>query len=164
LEKNQVKHFVKSLLGQVEKSEVFTYDYVLFDCPAYFTSLAYSVLSSSSLVLIPVNPDAFAFRGVEIMIEGFLSRIKPASSPKFAVFMNKARLYRDELNRETVRWWSDIKYICEEKRKEGVFIRAFESFIPEREDIRRSIVGRYFPDEFEDNFARLWSDINKCLE
>jgi chromosome partitioning protein len=156
------KDFINTLLHGIENSGSFNYDYIFFDCPAYFTTLAYSVLSCSNLILIPVNPDVFASRGVEIMIDGFLSRIKSPNS-KFGVFMNKAKLHSGDLTRETARWSANIKYICGRKQEDGVSIQAWESYIPEREDIKRAIPGRYFPSEFEGNFAQLWSNIEKIM-
>jgi chromosome partitioning protein len=158
------KHFIKALLWEIQNSGIFNYDYVFFDCPAYFTSLAYSVLNYSSLILVPVNPDVFASRGIEIMIDGLLERIKPWSNPEVAIFMNKAKLYMGNLTRETARWWADIKYICVKKKEEGLSIMAWDTYIPEREDIKRAIVGRYFPSEFQGYFAGLWGKIEKSLE
>jgi chromosome partitioning protein len=163
-EQDRMRHFIKALLGEIENSSAFNYDYVLFDCPAYFTSLAYSVLSSSSLILIPVNPDVFASRGVEIMVDGLIERIQPWSKPEIAVFMNKARLYMGNPTRETARWWADIKYICAKKQDEGVSIHAWDSYIPEREDIKRAIQGGYFPTEFEEHFSLLWNNVEKNSE
>jgi chromosome partitioning protein len=52
------------LLGKIEHSKGFNYAYAFFDCPPY------SVLGCSSLILIPVNPDVFASRGIGLMIDG----------------------------------------------------------------------------------------------
>lgn len=163
IEGERIKNFIKSLLYEIENSKTFDYDYIFFDCPAYFTTLAYSVLSCSNLILIPVNPDVFASRGVEIMIDGFLTRIKPSSNSKFGIFMNRAKLYSGDLTRETARWWADINYICGKKQQDGLSIEAWDSYIPEREDIKRAIPGRYFPSEFEGHFAELWNNIEKSM-
>ena len=47
--------FVRALLGKIEHSKLYSYDYVFFDCPPNFTALSYSVLASSNFVLIPIN-------------------------------------------------------------------------------------------------------------
>jgi len=160
----KVKHFIRALLGKIEHSAKFCYDYVFFDCPPNFTALSYSVLSCSSLILIPVNPDVFASRGIGLMIDGLRYRIQPWPDPQIAVFMNKAKLYRGNLTRETERYWRESKVVCDEKRRDGVSIQAWDSYIPERVDIKRAIPGSYFPSEFEEHFASLWTNIEKILK
>lgn len=77
--------------------------------------------------------------------------------------MNRAKLYSGDLTRETARWWADINYICGKKQQDGLSIEAWDSYIPEREDIKRAIPGRYFPSEFEGHFAELWNNIEKSM-
>jgi cellulose biosynthesis protein BcsQ len=82
---------MRRLLGKITHwGKVATYDYVLFDCPPSFTLLSYSVLSCCDLVLIPVNPDFFASRGVSLLLNSLKMRIEPHPTPQIAVFMNKA--------------------------------------------------------------------------
>jgi chromosome partitioning protein len=86
-----MKDFMRRLLGKIANSgKVAAYDYVLFDCPPSFTLLSYSVLSCCDLVLIPVNPDFFASRGVSLLLNSLKMRIEPYPIPQIAVFMNKA--------------------------------------------------------------------------
>ena len=162
-EREKVKHFIRALLGKIENSKTFNYNYVFFDCPPNFTALSYSVLSCSSLLLIPVNPDVFAPAGVELMIDGLRNRIQPWPEPKIGVFMNKAKLYRGNLTRETEMYWTGSKNVCNNKHQEGIAIKAWDSYIPDRVDIKRAIPGRYFPTEFEDHFAELWDNVERNL-
>lgn len=162
-DREKVKHFIRALLGKMEHSK-FNYDYVFFDCPPNFTALSYSVLSCSSLILIPINPDVFASRGIGLMIDGLQYRVQPWPNPKMAVFMNKAKLYKGNLTRETERYWTEAKVVCDNKRRDGVSIHAWNSYIPDRVDIKRAIPGRYFPSEFEEHFSKLWNNIEKILE
>ncbi len=162
-DRDKVKHFVRALLGKIEHSRTFSYDYVFFDCPPNFTALSYSVLSCSSLILIPVNPDVFASRGVEIMIDGLRNRIQPWPDPKIAVFMNKARLYRGNLTREAEGYWKASEEVCNKKQQEGVSIEGWNSYILERVDIKRAIPGNYFPCEFEEDFAGLWNNVERAI-
>lgn len=162
LDREKVKNFIRALLGKIENSK-FKYDYVFFDCPPNFTALSYSVLSCVSLILIPVNPDVFASRGIGLMIDGLRWRIVPWPKPKIAVFMNKAKLHRGKLTRETEKYWAEAKVVCDTKRGEDVFIQAWDSYIPERVDIKRAIPGRYFPSDFEEHFAALWHNVEKIL-
>lgn len=164
-EKTAVKDFIRALLGKIEHSDKLPkYDYVFFDCPPNFTALSYSVLSCTNLILIPLNPDVFASRGIELMIDGLQMRIQPWPNPKIAVFMNKAKFYRNNLTRETQRYWEDSKIVCENKKKTGFNIKAFEVYIPERVNIKRAIPGRYFPEEFVDDFKKLWDSIESFIE
>jgi len=162
-DREKVKHFIRALLGKIEHSTTFNYDYVFFDCPPNFTALSYSVLSCSSLLLIPVNPDVFASRGVGLMIDGLKYRIEPWPDPKVAVFMNKAKLYRGNLTRETQRYWEETKAVCDVKRQEGIHIEGWDSYIPDRVDIKRAIPGQYFPSQFKHYFADLWNNIERIL-
>ncbi|MGC8719219.1 MAG: ParA family protein [Thermodesulforhabdaceae bacterium] len=162
-DREKVKHFIRALLGKIEHSKTFNYDYVFFDCPPNFTPLSYSVLSCSSLILIPVNPDVFASRGIGLMIDGLRYRIQPWPDPQIAIFMNKAKLYRGNLTRETERYWTECKRACDDRRRDGVSIQAWDSYIPERADIKRAIPGRYFPSEFEEHFVSLWYNVERIL-
>ena len=162
-ERDKVKNFIRALLGKIEHSKNFNYDYVFFDCPPNFTALSYSVLSCSSLLLVPVNPDVFAPRGVELMVDGLRYRIEPWPEPKIGVFMNKAKLYRENLTRETEMYWMESKNVCKNKQQEGIVIEAWDSYIPDRVSIKRAIPGRRFPSEFEDYFEGLWNNIERNL-
>ena len=72
-DREKVKNFISALLGKIQHSN-FKFDYVLFDCPPNFTPLSYSVLSCTNLVLIPINPDVFAARGVSMMVDGLINQ------------------------------------------------------------------------------------------
>jgi chromosome partitioning protein len=162
-DREKTKHFVRALLGKIQHSKRFIYDYVFFDCPPNFTALSYSVLSCSSLILIPVNPDVFASRGIALMMDGLRSRIEPWPDPEVGVFMNKAKLYRGQLTRETSRYWTASKRVCEERSRDDLRIRAWDSYIPDRVDIKRAIPGAKFPVEFKEHFANLWNNIERTL-
>ena len=161
-DREKAKFFIRALLGKIEHSK-FNYDYVFFDCPPNFTVLSYSVLSCSSLILIPVNPDVFASRGVGLMVDGLRYRIQPWPDPKIAVFMNRAKLYKGSLTRETQRYLNDCRTVCEQKRREDVKIEIWDSYIPERVDIKRAIPGSYFPNDYEEHFSSLFENIENIL-
>lgn len=77
--------------------------------------------------------------------------------------MNKAKLYKNNLTRETERYWIETKSVCDIKRSQGISIEAWDSYIPERVDIKRAIPGGCFPSQFEDHFACLWANVEKIL-
>src|SRR3990170_2204240 len=89
-DRDGVKDFIRRLMGKIENTpKLPKYDFVLFDCPPSFTLLSYSILSCCDLVLIPVNPDFFAAKGVSLILNSLRMRIEPHPLPKIAVFMNK---------------------------------------------------------------------------
>lgn len=91
-DKEKVKFFIQRLLEKIQNSKnVANYDYVMFDCPPSFSLLSYSVLSCCNLVLIPINPDFFAAKGLALLLNSLRMRIEPFPVPKIGVFMNKAK-------------------------------------------------------------------------
>ncbi len=161
-DKEKLKYFIRALLGKIEHSK-FRYDYIFFDCPPNFTVLSYSVLSCSSLLLIPVNPDVFAARGVRLMIDGLRLRIQPWPNPKVAVFMNKAKLYSGNLTRETRNYWEETKNVCNSYKQEDIQVYALEPYIPDRVDIKRAIPKGKFPSDFRGYFENLWNSLEGVL-
>lgn len=165
IDREKVKHFIRALLGKMEHTNKYNFNYVFFDSPPNFTALSYSVLSCSSLILIPVNPDVFASRGIGLMVDGLKYRIEPWPNPPIAVFMNKGKERLGVQTKETKRYWEEAKYVCEQIKqdKEKINIMAWDSFIPDRVSIKRAIPGQYFPDEFEPYFKELWENIKSIL-
>lgn len=157
-----VKGFIRALLGKIEHSK-YHYDIVFFDCPPSFTLLSYSVLSNCSLLLIPFNPDAFAARGLAIMIDGLKSRIQPWPEPKLAVFMNKARLWRTSLTREAQKFLNDVMDVADDFAKKGTKVNMLETYIPERAGIRKAISLGGFPEEFRADIDSLWKEVQTLL-
>ncbi|MGA3044904.1 MAG: AAA family ATPase [Bryobacteraceae bacterium] len=91
-DREKVKHFIQRLLEKVQNSKnVPNYKYVLFDCPPSFSLLSYSVLSCCNLVLIPINPDFFAAKGLSLLLSSLRMRIEPFPVPRIGVFMNRAK-------------------------------------------------------------------------
>ncbi|OGU59234.1 MAG: hypothetical protein A2X64_01705 [Ignavibacteria bacterium GWF2_33_9] len=162
-DREKVKHFIRALLGKIEHSST-KYDYVLFDCPPNFTALSYSVLSCSSMVLIPINPDVFAATGIRLMIEGLSLRIEPWPNPKICIFMNKAKLRSNQLTQESLKYLNESKLVAKQKSQEGMKIVVSDNIIPERVDIKRAIPNSKFPKDFQIYFERLWNDIKLVME
>lgn len=157
-----IKEFIRALLGKIEHSK-YHYDIVFFDCPPSFTLLSYSVLSNCSILLIPVNPDAFAAKGLEIMVDGLKSRIQPWPKPQIAVFMNKARLWRTSLTRETQNFFNAVKTVAEDFAKKGTEVHVMNTYIPERAGIRKAISLGGFPEEFRADIDMLWKEVKSFL-
>lgn len=155
------KDLVQAILGKIEHAGAkYKYDYVFFDCPPSFSTLSYSVLSCSSCVLIPVNPDVFASRGINLMLEGLSLKITPWPRPKILVFMNKAGYNtRWGLFKETMFYRNEVKRVCEENEKKGIPIHWLDPYIPAYKDIGRAIPVGCFPSEFCNDFDKLWKKL-----
>lgn len=162
-DRKKMKNFIRALLGKIENTSIhkygYKYDYVFFDCPPNFTVLSYSILSCISMILIPVNPDVFASRGVELMIDGLINRIQPWPNPKIVVFMNKAKIFKNQLTKETLRYLEETRKVCEKKKSEGINVTLIDKVIPERVDIKRAIPGSYFPKKYIEYFNALWESV-----
>jgi chromosome partitioning protein len=153
-----MKDFMRRLLGKIVHSgKVADYDYVLFDCPPSFTLLSYSVLSCCDLVLIPVNPDFFASRGVSLLLNSLKMRIEPHPTPQIAVFMNKAKT-KISLTNETRFYMREIEQICARASKEqGIRATFFkDAWVRERVGIKRAITGGGVPPDLVKDFQGLW--------
>jgi chromosome partitioning protein len=158
-DREQMKDFMRRLLGKIAHSgKVADYDYVLFDCPPSFTLLSYSVLSCCDLVLIPVNPDFFASRGVSLLLNSLKMRIEPHPTPQIAVFMNKTKTYANAPTKETAFYMRQIDQICRRVSTEQGIRADFldKAWVRERVGIKRAITGGGVPPELVTDFQRLW--------
>lgn len=91
-DRDKVKFFIRRLLEKISHStNTPDYDYVFFDCPPSFSLLSYSVLSCCDMVLIPINPDFFAAKGLNLLLRSLQMRIEPFPVPRVGVFMNRAK-------------------------------------------------------------------------
>jgi chromosome partitioning protein len=163
--RDSVKEFIRRMLAKIDNSnKVAKYNYALFDCPPSFTLLSYSVLSTCDLILIPVNPDFFASKGVGLLIDSLRWRIEPYPIPKIGVFMNKAKPYGDKFTKETEFYWSEVKGICNRAARENnVKVKTFDTKIPDRVAIKRAITAHGVPDDLVSPFRNLWTEINQYL-
>jgi chromosome partitioning protein len=163
-DKDKVKSFIKAFLDKLEHSPNIKYDYVFFDCPPNFNALTYSVLSSANLILIPINPDVLAAKGINHLIEGLTHRLIPWTHPKIAVLMNKAKTVSDKyLTSESKMYLNEVKRVKSTFEQKGIRFEVFDSYIPARVDIRSAIHNPTFPQEYEEYFNNLWQKINSLL-
>jgi chromosome partitioning protein len=163
--RDSVKEFIRRMLAKIDNStKVAKYDYGLFDCPPSFTLLSYSVLSTCDLILIPVNPDFFAAKGVGLLIDSMRYRIEPFPIPKIGVFMNKAKTYGSNYTKETEFYWNEVKANCNGAAKENnLQVKTFETKIPDRVAIKRAITAHGVPNDLVSPFKNLWTEINQYI-
>ena len=166
-DRDGTKDFIRRLLAKIGNSKQLPdYDYVLFDCPPSFTVLSYSVLARCDLILIPVNPDFFASKGINLILNSLRMRIEPDPLPQIAVFMNKAKTNnRRALTQETVDYMDEVKDVCEKAAKtQGIRVDFLNSHILDRVDIKRAITRGAVPRDFVGQFRGLWKDISGFLQ
>ncbi len=158
---SKLRDFVRSFLATCEKiPDIPKFDYCLVDCPPAFNSLSFSVIQCASLVLIPITPDIYASRGLRIMLSGLKARLEHI--PKFIVFMNRAKLFRDRLTKESQGFMNEANIVAGAELREGIPVRVLnDTFIPERVGIKRALAGRLIPPDLEARFAELWDKIEK---
>jgi chromosome partitioning protein len=167
-DREKVKFFVQRLLEKIQHSKnVPEYDVVLFDCPPSFSLLSYSVLSCCNLVLIPINPDFFAAKGLSLLLKSLKLRIEPFPVPKIGVFMNRAKKpggsSAKRFSNETQRYLGDAKDVVTAVRdSHGLKARLFDTAIFERVGIKRAI-QEGMPTELNQQFQSLWKEIEEFM-
>jgi chromosome partitioning protein len=163
-DREKVKHFIQRLLEKIQHSKsVPDYDHVLFDCPPSFSLLSYSVLSCCKLVLIPINPDFFAAKGLNLLLSSLQMRIEPFPVPKIGVFMNRAKKpggsSMKRYSNETQRYLDDAKDVLNQVSKQrGLKVKLFDTAIFDKVGMKRAI-QEGLPWDFKSQFQNLWSEI-----
>ena len=157
-DRDSMKDFMRRLLGKMSHSpKIARYDYILFDCPPSFTLLSYSVLSCCDLVIIPVNPDFFAARGVSLLLNSLKMRIEPHPTPQIVVFMNKTKTWSNLPTQETRFYMRQVDQVCKKASAELGIRATFldDAWVRERVGIKRAITGGGVPTELVGDFQRL---------
>lgn len=165
-DRESVKDFIRRLLGKITNSpKLPQYDYVLFDCPPSFTLLSYSVLSCCDLILIPVNPDFFASKGTNLILNSLKMRIEPFPLPKIGVFMNKTKTYGNLPTKESSFYMREVEQVCENASKsQNIQAKFFKTWIPDRVGVKRAIVSGGVPSDLVSPFKNLWQEVVNYLD
>ena len=165
----KVKFFVQRLLEKIRNSKnVPQYDTVLFDCPPSFSLLSYSVLSCCDLILIPINPDFFAAKGLNLLLSTLRARIEPLNVPKIGVFMNRAKRPGGSsvkrFSNETQRYLDDARLVLKRvATANGLQARLFDTAVFDRVGMKRAI-QEGMPRDFNDQFSALWKEVQAFLQ
>lgn len=168
-DREKVKFFVQRLLEKIQNSKnVPKYDYVFFDCPPSFSLLSYSVLSCCDLVLIPINPDFFAAKGLNLLLRSLQMRIEPFPVPRIGVFMNRAKKpggsSTKRFSNETQRYLGDAADVLDHVSTElGLKVKLFDSAIFERVGIKRAI-QEGMDRSVHGQFQSLWDETTSFLQ
>jgi chromosome partitioning protein len=144
------------------------YDYVLFDCPPSFSLLSYSVLSCCDLVLIPINPDFFAAKGLSLLLSTLRARIEPFPVPKIGVFMNRAKRPGGKsvkrFSNETQRYLDDAKLVLSKvATANGLKARLFDTAIFDFVRMKRAIQEGMARD-FNEQYSALWKEVQSFVQ
>lgn len=167
-DKDKVKFFIQRLLEKIQNStNTPKYKYVFFDCPPSFSLLSYSVLSTCDLVLIPINPDFFAAKGLSLLLNSLRMRIEPFPIPKIGVFMNRAKKPGGgsvkKYSNETQRYLDDAADVLEHVTNDcGLNVRLFEQAIFDKVGMKRAI-QEGLPTDFVVQYQSLWTEIQDFL-
>jgi chromosome partitioning protein len=167
-DREKVKHFIQRLLEKIQNSSaVPVYDHILFDCPPSFSLLSYSVLSCCKLVLIPINPDFFAAKGLSLLLSSLRMRIEPFPVPKIGVFMNRAKKpggsSLKRYSNETQRYLDDARDVLNrESSARGLTVKLFDTAIFDRVGMKRAI-QEGLPGDFRTQFQSLWKEIQAFI-
>ncbi len=165
IEREHMKHFVRDLLGKIANTPGFnSYKFVFFDCPPNFSVLSYSTLATCDMILIPVNPDSYASRGLGLILQHLKLRIEPFPLPTIVAFMNRAG-YRAGLGlfQETRRYMSLCKDVCDEWRNKGAHVYWLQNFVRDRVDIKRAIHYGGWAGEYGNDFVELFNEMKTFL-
>lgn len=167
-DREKIKHFIQRLLEKIQNSKnVPNYDYILFDCPPSFSLLSYSVLSCCDLILIPINPDFFAAKGLDLLLSSLKMRIEPFPIPRIGVVMNRAKRPGGSSTRrysnETQRYLEDAADVLESiSQHQQLKTKLFDTTIPDRVGIKRAI-QEGMPTELNNHFANLWKEVREFI-
>jgi len=167
-DREKIKHFIQRLLEKIQNSKnVPTYDYILFDCPPSFSLLSYSVLSCCDLVLIPINPDYFAAKGLNLLLSSLKMRIEPFPIPRIGVVMNRAKRPGGSSTRrysnETQRYLEDAQDVLNSiAQSQQLKARLFDTTIPDRVGIKRAI-QEGMPLDLHNYFENLWKEVTGLI-
>ena len=165
-DREKVKFFIQRLLEKIEHSKnVPDYDVVMFDCPPSFSLLSYSILSCCDMVLIPINPDFFAAKGLNLLLNSLKMRIEPFPIPKIGVFMNRAKKPGGSsvkrFSNETQRYLDDARDVVNAVVKsQNLKARLFNTAIFDRTGIKRAI-QEGMPTDLNLQFQNLWKEIDQ---
>lgn len=168
-DRDKVKFFIQRLLEKIQNSKnVPKYDYVFFDCPPSFSLLSYSVLSCCDLVLIPINPDFFAAKGLNLLLRSLQMRIEPFPVPRIGVFMNRAKKpggsSTKRFSNETQRYLGDADDVLKHVSADlGLKVRLFDSAIFDRVGIKRAI-QEGMDRQVREQFQSLWNETKSFLQ
>ena len=167
-DREKMKYFIQRLLEKIQNSSnVPKYNYALFDCPPSFSLLSYSILSTCDLVLIPINPDFFAAKGLSLLLNSLRMRIEPFPVPKIGVFMNRAKKPGGSsikrFSNETQRYLDDaadvLRHVATER---GLNVRLFDQAIFDKVGMKRAI-QEGLPSDFVSQYSSLWKQVQVYL-
>ncbi|UEN99846.1 ParA family protein [Acidiferrobacter thiooxydans] len=167
-DREKVKFFIQRILEKIAHSNnVPKYDCTFFDCPPSFSLLSYSVLSCCNLILIPINPDFFAAKGLDLLLNSLQMRIQPLTVPRIGVFMNRAKKpggsSTKAYSNETQRYLEDARDVLGRRGPElGLDVRLFNTAIFDRVGMKRAIQEGMLTD-FRKQFEALWGEIKVFL-
>jgi chromosome partitioning protein len=119
-------------------------------------------------VLIPINPDFFAAKGLNLLLSTLRVRIEPFPVPKIGVFMNRAKppggSSSKRFSNETQRYLDDSRLVLRQvATANGLNARLFDTAIFDKVGMKRAI-QEGMPRSFNDQFSSLWKEVRSFLQ
>ncbi|GIX40398.1 MAG: hypothetical protein KatS3mg129_0131 [Leptospiraceae bacterium] len=159
-ERKKFKNFIKDIIYKL--NEKYLFDIVLFDCPPNFTNLTYSVFEYVNQIIVPCNPDIYAKKGLELLIQTLQILItKYGLTQKeydFYSFINKARLHSGHFTNETQNFYDELKKL-QKHYYTNFKIHVLNTYLPERVDIKRAMQNQKFPEDYDYYLDSLCNEI-----
>ena len=107
-----------------------------------------------------MNPDFFASKGTNLILNSLKMRIEPFPVPKIGVFMNKTKTYAGAPTKESGFYMREVARVCTQAaQSQRVQARFFDSWIPERVGVKRAITGGGVPGDLVQPFKDLWTEM-----
>ncbi len=163
--------FVTQLVNKFEEStkqsNVKPYDYILFDCPPSLSILSLSVIHCVDMLLIPINPDFFAIKGLVLLLKDVLWELKEQEIfqrekfPLISVLMNKAKpgTKANTFTKETNRYFDDAKYRTDEFSKNYTFdVKCLNNFLSESVSVKR-VFEEQITAEIKKQLEKIWNEL-----
>lgn len=107
---------LKERLEELDEKE---YEYVICDCPPNFGVMTTNAIHASSLVFVPMEPETFAFYGLEMFMTSLVPRMKKFVNKKFKLLgivlnrVNTTRILTQTVRQELQRRYGEFLFRTE---------------------------------------------------
>jgi len=107
---------LKERLAELNGKE---YAYVICDCPPNFGVMTVNAVHASSLLLVPMEPETFAFYGLEMFMSSLVPRMKKFVNKNFSILgivltkVNPIRILTQNIRLELMRRYKRLLFATE---------------------------------------------------
>jgi chromosome partitioning protein len=107
---------LKERLEELDENQ---YDYVICDCPPNFGVMTTNAVYASSLLLVPMEPETFAFYGLEMFMTSLVPKMRKYVNKKFKLLgivlnrVNTTRILTQTIRKELQRRYREFLFRTE---------------------------------------------------